>query len=135
MTTEKYFELTEKAGNFYRSNNYEKSLDCCIKIIDEISSIKKQIPDFKELNKDFILYSIFNLFKLGATDDVRKLFQGIISANIIEIEKIKDDINFELDNLDNIEFAENILAFLKSVSIFSESEVEDILASIKDSLE
>lgn len=111
MTTGEYFKLTEDAGNYYRSGKYEEALSCCSSIINDIESIKKQMPDFNELNKDFILYSVFILFAIGVNDTIKIILNKILSSNIISKTRLKEDIDhcFEFEGYKDFENAKKLL--------------------------
>jgi len=136
MTTNEYFTLTEEAGNFYRSKKYQESLNCCIKIASEIDSLKKQIPDLKELNKDFILYTIFLMFANGLNNEIKKIFNIILSADIITKNRLREDIDhsFEFDGDKNIENTKNIGKYLIELGIYEKDEIENIINEIVENM-
>lgn len=141
MTISEYFQITDDAGNLYRSGNYEKSLNCCLEIVSNVDLIKKQMPDFYDANKDFISYSIMNLFKMGITNIGKEVFEGIIKSNIISPKKLKDDIvddmEFEIESsniLENSDILKQILNYFKIVNIFNVKEESKYIKKIDESI-
>ena len=133
ITSEEYYKLTEDAGNYFRSKEYEKSIDCCIKIVNNIESIKLQIPDFINLNKDFIFYSFSLLFVYGLNENTKALVNKIISSNIITKKKLLEEIEqcFEFDGYKDIEKAKIIANYLNKLDIYSEKQTTSIIKKIE----
>lgn len=134
MTSNEYYKLTEEAGNFYRSKKFQEALNCCNKIANEIESLKNQIPNLNELNKDFILYSVFLMFANGVNDEIKNIFNKILSANIITKERLREDIDhsFDFDGEKDIENTKNIGKYLIELEIYDEREIEEIINGIED---
>ncbi|WP_428769308.1 hypothetical protein V1L52_10085 [Treponema sp. HNW] len=132
--TRRYFELTEKAGVLYRNKKYYESLNCCYQIIANIENIKKEFSDIKYCNKDFIFYTLMNLFQIGINDIGDKTFKGICSSDIITEGRLKEDIKSQIDseinyNM-NADIVKNVIQYFGNLNILSEIEISDYLQEI-----
>ncbi|MEL5717620.1 hypothetical protein [Treponema pedis] len=133
-----YFKLTEKAGVLYRSKKYYESLNCCYQIIVNIENIKKEFPDIKSYNKDFIFYTLMNICKIGITDIGDKTFKGICNSNIITEGRLKEDVKSQIDvEIDvnmNADILKSVIQYLGKLNILSDIEISDYLQDIDLSL-
>ena len=136
--SDKYFELTEKAGILYRSKKYNESLNCCYQIIVNIENIKKEFTDIKDCNKDFIFYTLMNLCQIGITDIGEKTFKGICSADIITKGRLKEDvkgqIDTEIDYNMNADILKTVIQYFGKLNILSKTEISDYLQEIDTTL-
>ncbi len=141
MTTSEYFSLTENAGTLYRDKKFIESVSCCYKIALEIENIKKQIPDLKDLNKDFVWYTVLNLFVLDDTEVARKTLKIILDSDILiksDFEKeLYEEIEFEigkssiLQRQDNIKFC---LHYFQQLNIYDEDREKKLINILEKSV-
>ena len=134
MTSTEYFKITEEAGIYYRSGDYEKSQKCCLELLNNIESLKKQLPNFKDLNKDFILYSVMLLFEMGINNNNETIFNKILSSNIISKTRFREDIDhcFEFEGWKDIEKTKIISNFFLKLGIYSDKEITKIIKNVEE---
>lgn len=140
MTTKDYFKLTEDAGSYYRNKNFVESIGCCFKIAQEIDSIKKQIVDFKELNKDFIWYTVLNLFSLSDNEIAKKTLEIILNSDIVNPSKFKNElyeyISLAISDCSTTAKYENIkgcLKYFKILNLYNKEQEEEFQKKLENS--
>ena len=141
MTTKKYYDLQEEAGDLFRAGDYFDSIKCCYEIAVNIPFLKKQILGFKEINKDFVFYTILNLLKVGDNEMARAALEIIINSDILKQEQFQEDlewtISFEIDgspiisNYENVKFC---ISYFRKINLLSLKQEQQYLYELDKSV-
>lgn len=143
MTTNEYFKLTEDAGNLYRSKNYNESIACCYKIALEVESLKHQIQGFKELNKNFVWYTILNLFALDINNReiAQKTLEIILNSNILVKSSFKEElyqtIELEMDSSAILQKQDNMkycIHYFQQLNLYNEKKEKELIKLLDETI-
>jgi hypothetical protein len=129
MTSKDYFVLQDKAAEAYRQKDYASVKEACLTILQNISSIIKDMGEtrgsFGQLYKPFIDDALNIVSYEGLDETEEKIIKKLFSEKLITKEEILE--HYEITGLQETEFAESLYHFLSKIGILTKKEAEEYI--------
>jgi len=122
MNGNDYQELQKQIQKSYEEKDYKAVKNGCLKIIKNVSLIRKNMDYFDSLDKPFVDYALI----VAACDEFDELEKNILkmllSEKIITRERMLDSL--DTAGLPDSDFAEDVYGFLCKIGVLSEAEAK-----------
>jgi hypothetical protein len=132
MTAREYFDLQEQTETAYREKDYTSAKRSILAILNNLESIKKDMPEFNQINKPFVDYAIFIVHQSGVDDFEKEIIKKLLAEKIITKKRLFEYFEFSFRD---ISYAEQFYIFLAEIGIMTEEKAKKYIKQEKEGIE
>ena len=125
MNFDDFFKLQKEIQKSYELKDYKAVKKGCLKILQNVSSIRKDEQNFDEINKSFVDYALIVTAKDDFDKTIKDILKMLLSEKVITREIMLDSLDtFDLPDSD---FAEDVYNYLCELGVLSKEEAKNYI--------
>jgi hypothetical protein len=117
-----YFELQKQIQKNYEEGDYKAVKKICLEILENISTFRKSIDCFDELNKPFVDYALIVAARDEFDEFEKNILRLLLSEKVITKEEMLDSL--DTFNLQDSDYSELVYYYLCEIGVLSKIEAE-----------